>query len=91
MTRLTLRILVRIATSFAAVCIVAWPLRAQQSVEADKALLATERGAGDPLFLFGIAMGTFITWTHRSNLARLRAGTENRFEQAMLFRRRGGG
>ena len=55
------------------------------------ALLATERGAGDPLFLFGIAMGTFITWTHRSNLARLRAGTENRFEQAMLFRRRGGG
>ena len=48
MTRLTLRVLVRIATSFVAVCILAWPLRAQQSVEADKALLATERYVRPP-------------------------------------------
>ena len=48
MTRLTLRVLVRIATSFVAVCILARPLRAQQSVEADKALLATERYVRPP-------------------------------------------
>ncbi|MBW3567032.1 MAG: glycerol-3-phosphate 1-O-acyltransferase PlsY [Proteobacteria bacterium] len=40
-----------------------------------------------PLFVFGIVMAGFILYTHRSNLARLRDGTEHRFEKAMIFRR----
>ncbi len=30
-----------------------------------------------------------MVWSHRENLQRLHAGTENRFEKAMLFRRKG--
>ncbi|MEE9465714.1 MAG: glycerol-3-phosphate 1-O-acyltransferase PlsY [Candidatus Neomarinimicrobiota bacterium] len=37
---------------------------------------------------FSVIMVAFIWFTHRSNIARLRAGTENRFEKAMLLRRR---
>ena len=33
-------------------------------------------------------MTAFIVYTHRSNLPRMRAGNENRFERVMLFRRR---
>jgi glycerol-3-phosphate acyltransferase PlsY len=55
------------------------------------AALATERGIADPLFAFAVAMALFITWTHRANLQRMRAGNENRFEKVMLFRRRAGG
>lgn len=40
-----------------------------------------------PLFVFGLVMAFFIVYTHRSNLARLRDGTEFRFEKVMLFRR----
>lgn len=54
------------------------------------AALALERGAADPLFAFAVAMALFITWTHRANLQRMLAGNENRFEKAMLFRRRPG-
>ena len=32
-----------------------------------------------PLLLFAILMGGMIVWKHRSNIARLRAGTESRF------------
>src|SRR5687768_3304066 len=32
-----------------------------------------------PLLVFAIVMGGLIVWKHRSNIARLRAGTENRF------------
>ena len=55
------------------------------------AALATERGVADPLFAFAVAMASFITWTHRGNIERMRAGTENRFEKVMLFRGRAGG
>lgn len=55
------------------------------------AALAMERGVSDPLFAFAVAMAAFITWTHRANLQRMLAGNENRFEKAMLFRRRTGG
>jgi glycerol-3-phosphate acyltransferase PlsY len=34
-----------------------------------------------------IACALFLTWTHRSNLARLRAGTEHRFEKARVWAR----
>ena len=54
------------------------------------ALLVGGSGVADPQFAFGVAMALFITWTHRSNLARMRAGEEHRFARAMLFRRGGG-
>lgn len=37
---------------------------------------------------FSLLIVAFIWFTHRSNLARLLAGTENRFEKAMIWRRR---
>ncbi|MCH8839031.1 MAG: glycerol-3-phosphate acyltransferase, partial [Candidatus Marinimicrobia bacterium] len=36
---------------------------------------------------FSVVITLFIWFTHRSNIARLLAGTENRFEKAMIFRR----
>lgn len=39
------------------------------------------------LGLFSLLIVAFIWFTHRSNLARLLAGTENRFEKAMIWRR----
>jgi len=41
-----------------------------------------------PLLVFCVAMAIFIAYTHRSNIARLRAGTEDRKERVMLGRRR---
>ena len=37
-----------------------------------------------------ITLAVLLVWTHRSNLARLRDGSENRFEKARLMRRRRG-
>ncbi len=37
---------------------------------------------------FSLLIVAFIWFTHRGNLARLLAGTENRFEKAMVWRRR---
>ena len=37
---------------------------------------------------FACAVAAFIAFTHRGNLARLRAGNEHRFERARLFARR---
>ena len=51
------------------------------------ALLAPGDGFNSPLFWFGVAMALFIVFTHRSNVGRLKAGTENRFRRAMLLRR----
>ena len=34
-----------------------------------------------PLFIFSIVAGTLAVWKHRSNIARLRAGTENKIGQ----------
>lgn len=36
---------------------------------------------------FALAVALFLLYTHRSNLARLRAGTENRFEKLRIWRR----
>ena len=52
------------------------------------ALAAVPGGLASPFGVFAIGMTAFIVYTHRSNLARLRAGKENRFERVMLFRRR---
>ncbi len=37
---------------------------------------------------FGIIMALFLIFTHRSNLSRMIAGNENRFEKAMIFRKK---
>jgi len=41
-----------------------------------------------PLGALAIALAMTLVYTHRSNLARLRDGSENRFEKARLLRRR---
>ncbi|MDR1817819.1 MAG: glycerol-3-phosphate 1-O-acyltransferase PlsY [Puniceicoccales bacterium] len=38
-------------------------------------------GAGDPRFWLGVAVALFLVFTHRSNIARLRRGEENRFKK----------
>lgn len=40
------------------------------------------------LAAFSVAIPALLLYTHRSNLRRLAAGSENRFEKARLFRRR---
>jgi glycerol-3-phosphate acyltransferase PlsY len=41
-----------------------------------------------PLLIFCVVMAAFVAYTHRANLARLRAGTEDRKERVMLWRRK---
>ncbi len=41
-------------------------------------VLATS-GARSPAFAASLAVGAFVIWSHRANIARLRAGTEPRF------------
>ncbi len=50
--------------------------------------MALLTGAGPERLAFAIAMALFILYTHRSNLARMRAGTENRFDRVRVFARR---
>jgi glycerol-3-phosphate acyltransferase PlsY len=42
-------------------------------------LLAATVGIRSPLFSIAIAVALFVFWTHRANIARLRAGEEHRF------------
>jgi acyl phosphate:glycerol-3-phosphate acyltransferase len=42
-----------------------------------------------PLFAFGIIATALIVFTHRSNIARMRAGTEPRARRLWLFGRHG--
>lgn len=42
-------------------------------------LLALTLGAQSPLFLVSLAIASFVFWTHRTNIARLRRGEEHRF------------
>jgi len=46
------------------------------------------RNLGVPLLTFGIVAALLILFTHRSNLARMRAGTENRAQRLWLLRPR---
>ncbi|MGB5103627.1 MAG: glycerol-3-phosphate acyltransferase [Steroidobacteraceae bacterium] len=46
---------------------------------------ATTRGIGDPLFMYGLLMATFIVYTHRSNIDRMRRGVENRARRLWLL------
>lgn len=42
---------------------------------------------GNLLMALAVACGLLLLWTHRSNLARVRAGNENRFEKARVLAR----
>jgi acyl phosphate:glycerol-3-phosphate acyltransferase len=44
--------------------------------------------AGDALIIFALAMAAFMAWTHRANIARMRAGNENRVKRLWLLRPR---
>ncbi len=44
--------------------------------------------ADQPLFIYSAAMAVFIIYCHRSNIRRMRQGTEHRNDAAMLIRRR---
>jgi glycerol-3-phosphate acyltransferase PlsY len=44
-----------------------------------------------PLLVFALLVPLFIVFTHRANIARLRAGNENRMTRLWLFRPRGPG
>jgi glycerol-3-phosphate acyltransferase PlsY len=46
------------------------------------------RNLGMPLLTFGVAAALLILFTHRSNLGRMRAGTENRAQRLWLLRPR---
>ena len=48
-------------------------------------LAITRLPADQPLFIFGVVMALFIIYCHRSNIERLRNGTENRNTKVMLF------
>ena len=50
-------------------------------------LLAWLGDAGVPRWCFAVAAALLIAFTHRGNLARLRAGTESRFARARLLHR----
>ncbi len=41
----------------------------------------------EPLFIYSVAMALFIAACHRSNIQRMRAGTEHRNTKLMVFRR----
>lgn len=45
-----------------------------------------EQLASDALLTFGVAMTLFVCFTHRSNIARMRAGNENRVKRLWLLR-----
>ncbi|HEU4601118.1 MAG TPA: glycerol-3-phosphate 1-O-acyltransferase PlsY [Steroidobacteraceae bacterium] len=51
-------------------------------------VLATTHDSSSPLFLFGCVMVVFVCYTHRSNIARMRAGNENRARRLWLLRPR---
>ena len=51
-------------------------------------VMIVARNLGVPLLTFGIVAALLILFTHRSNLARMRAGTENRAQRLWLLRSR---
>jgi acyl phosphate:glycerol-3-phosphate acyltransferase len=50
--------------------------------------LAVAGQADRPLFWFALLMAGFVVWTHRGNIARLRAGAEPRMFRGVARRRR---
>jgi len=52
------------------------------------AYLALTGTGSAALVAFGVAMAAFVAYTHRSNLARMLAGSENRARRLWLLRPR---
>jgi len=52
-------------------------------------LLFTRLPEDQALFVYCASMAAYIVFSHRSNIARMRNGTESRQERLMLFRRKG--
>ena len=57
-------------------------------VTAPVVLAVTRLPEDQPAFIFCVAMSMYIIFSHRSNIQRMKDGTENRVERAMLLRRR---
>jgi glycerol-3-phosphate acyltransferase PlsY len=57
------------------------------AVAAPVFLATTGSGIDSPLLLFSLLMALFIVYTHRSNISRMRDGTESRIARALLSRR----
>jgi glycerol-3-phosphate acyltransferase PlsY len=55
------------------------------------AVVALERPVPAPLLTLALVMAAFMIYTHRSNIARMRAGNENRVKRLWLLRPRGAG
>ena len=72
---LTLSGFVGLATMVASVALPAW-------------LAATRLPNDQPLFIYTVFMAGFIIYCHRSNIQRMRAGTEHRNTKIMAFRSR---
>lgn len=51
------------------------------------AILALATQADAPRLVFAVAVALLLLFTHRANVARLRAGTESRFEKVRLLHR----
>lgn len=68
---------VGLSTMIAAVGLPAW-------------LAVTTLPEQEPLFIYTTLMALYIIYCHRSNIQRMRSGTELRNERLMLFRRRSG-
>ena len=54
-------------------------------------LVVLERPAPVPLLVLAVLMAGFMIYTHRANIARMRAGNENRVKHLWLLRPRGAG
>jgi len=67
---------VGLSTMTAAIALPAW-------------LAATQLPEQEPLFIYCAVMAGFIVYWHRSNVRRMRDGTEHRNTRLMLFRRKG--
>ncbi len=48
----------------------------------------TQLPDGQPVFIYCLLMAAYIVYCHRSNIQRMREGTENRVTRAMLFGKR---
>jgi glycerol-3-phosphate acyltransferase PlsY len=60
---------------------------ATAALPAALALRAPPGGGAAPLVAFGVACALLVLWTHRGNLARMRAGTEPRSRRLWLLGR----
>ncbi|MBA3562796.1 MAG: glycerol-3-phosphate 1-O-acyltransferase PlsY [Gammaproteobacteria bacterium] len=80
---LSIWVLVLILSGYVGLATVCAALSAPAAV-----LLAGATTANTPLLTFAVLMSLFVVYTHRSNLRRLRAGTEERIDRVRVFHSR---